>query len=343
MQKISVIIPCYNVEKTIDRLFLSIEAQTFGMDNLEIICVDDKSTDNTLNILEEWESKYNDIVCIVALSENGRQGKARNIGLEYASCEWVTFLDADDWIEKDYFELLYSKAVTGKYDVVACDMGRDSSEGLSYFSDRRSNLIEGEIKADSETERKSFFHTQALKYTACCRLIRKDLLINNRIYFTEGVTYEDTFWGPLLNLYVTSAYIFSIKLYHYYVNNSSTVLVMDSDHHLDLMTNQELLWQEYKKRGFMEVMREELEFEYVYSYALAFWKVIVLRYQEPSYSKYRLLCANIKSHIPEIESNKYVKHGELSELYLLMLRSLLIPLNKEQFNRFSKQIKRIGL
>lgn len=343
MKKISVIIPCYNAEKPIDRLFASIEAQTFGMDNLEIICLDDKSTDDTLNTLKKWESRYSENVCIVALSDNGRQGRARNIGLEYASCEWVAFLDADDWIERDYFELLYSKASSEKYDVVACDMGRDTSEELSYFTDRSSKFKEGEIKADSVAARKEFFHTQALKYTACCRLIRKDLLIKNSIYFTEGVTYEDTFWGPLFNLYATCAYIIPLKLYHYYVNNSSTVLAKESDHHLDLLTNQELLWQEYIDRGFMETMPEELEFEYVYSCALAFWKVIVYRYQEPSYSKYRLLCANIRSHIPRIESNKYVRQGELSEFYLLMLKSLLTPLSREQFKAFAGQIKTIGL
>lgn len=343
MSEISVIIPCYNVEKYLNRLFESLEAQTFGIENLEIICLDDKSTDNTLEALKKWEARYTENICIVELTENGRQGKARNIGLEYASCEWVSFLDADDWIEKDYFELLYSKASGGRYDVVACDMGRDPSNELIYFSDRKSDFKEGEIRADNIEKRKNFFHIQALRYTACCRLIRKDLLTGNSIYFPEGITYEDTFWGPLLNLYVTSAYIIPLKLYHYYVNTSSTVLAKESDHHLDLLTNQELLWQEYISRGFMETMPEELEFEYVYSCALAFWKVIVFRYQEPSYTKYRLLCANIQSHIPEIEANKYVKNGELSEFYQLMLKSLLIPLNKEPFEVFALQIKTIGL
>lgn len=343
MKKISVIIPCYNVEQYLDRLFESIEDQTFGIEKLEIICLDDKSTDHTLDKLQEWEQKYAENVCIVALSENGRQGKARNIGLEYTSCEWIAFLDADDWIEKDYFEIMYEKARSGNYDVVACDFGRDRAQDLSYFEDRSSNLRDGEFRAKNSSQRKLFFHNQVLKYTAWAKLIRKDLLVNQAIYFSEGITYEDTFWGALLNLYVTNVCIIPIKLYHYYVNEFSTVLTVDSDHHLDLLTNQELLWFEFKKRGLMETFGEEIEFEYVYSCALAFWKVIVFRYQEPSYSKYRLLCANIQTHIPQIESNKYIRRGELSEFYLLMLKSLLYPLSKEQFQVFALQVKKIGL
>ena len=94
---ISVIIPCYNVEKYIDRCLTSLERQTVGMNSLEIICLDDKSADGTLDKLHEWEKKYPDNICIVELPDNGRQGRARNIGLEYATCEWVAFIDSDDW------------------------------------------------------------------------------------------------------------------------------------------------------------------------------------------------------------------------------------------------------
>ncbi|MBE5871416.1 MAG: glycosyltransferase family 2 protein [Lachnospiraceae bacterium] len=343
MRKISVIVPCYNVEPYLNRLFDSLEAQTFGIDNLEIICLDDKSTDNTLKKLEDWEKNHSDNVCIVALPDNGRQGRARNIGLQYASCEWIAFIDADDWIEKDYFQLLYERAKQGIYDVVACDMGRDTSTELVYFENRASKLQGGEWKVEGEAERKDFYHTQAMKYIAYCKLIRRKLLVEHEISFTEGLTYEDTYWGPLLNMYAGCVYTIPMKLYHYFVNTESTVLRRDSDHHLDLLTNQELLWQEYIRRGFMEKYKEEIEFEYVYSCALAFWKIIVFRYEQPSYSKYRLLCANVQVHIPEIESNKYIRNGELTEFYYLMLKSLLYPLSKEEFEVYVKQIKKIGL
>jgi cellulose synthase/poly-beta-1,6-N-acetylglucosamine synthase-like glycosyltransferase len=75
MRKISVIVPCYNVEPYLNRLFDSLEAQTFGIDNLEIICLDDKSTDNTLKKLEDWEKNHSDNVCIVALPDNGGKGE----------------------------------------------------------------------------------------------------------------------------------------------------------------------------------------------------------------------------------------------------------------------------
>lgn len=83
MNKISIIIPCYNVEKYIDRCLESIEKQTIGIETLEIICLDDKSVDGTLDKLHEWEKRYPDNIVVVELPDNGRQGCARNIGLSY--------------------------------------------------------------------------------------------------------------------------------------------------------------------------------------------------------------------------------------------------------------------
>ena len=96
MKKISVIIPCYNAQAYIPRCLHSIFSQTIGMETLEIILVNDASTDHTLDILLQFENKFPDSVIVVNLEQNIRQGGARNVGLSYASGEYVAFLDADD-------------------------------------------------------------------------------------------------------------------------------------------------------------------------------------------------------------------------------------------------------
>lgn len=135
MNKISVIIPCCNVERWIDRCMTSITSQTIGMGNLEIICVDDASADDTWGHLKEWERSFPENVRLIQLEVNLRQGAARNIGLRYASADWIAFVDADDWVEPDYFELLYTAATNHICDVVVCGSARDCSLSLTYFKE----------------------------------------------------------------------------------------------------------------------------------------------------------------------------------------------------------------
>lgn len=104
--KLSVIIPVYNCERYLKECLDSIRAQTFK--DFEAICVDDGSTDSTAAILEEFAAL--DPRFKVIHQPNGGQGKARNTGLDNAKGDYIAFVDADDWVEPNYFELLLSFA-----------------------------------------------------------------------------------------------------------------------------------------------------------------------------------------------------------------------------------------
>lgn len=132
MRKISVIIPCYNVAHYIDRCITSVIAQTIGMEQFEIICIDDASTDDTWSHLQRWETLFPNHVLLYRQEVNRRQGAARNIGLQCASGEWITFVDADDWLEPDYLEQLYAPTAQYACDVVCCGRIADTSEVLTY-------------------------------------------------------------------------------------------------------------------------------------------------------------------------------------------------------------------
>ena len=115
--RITIIIPCYNVDKYIDRCMQSIEEQTLGMQTFQIILVDDGSTDCTMDKLIAWQTKYPFQIQIVHNSKNKRQGTCRNIGLQRATGEYIGFVDADDWIEPDMYEALHelkSDEICGK-------------------------------------------------------------------------------------------------------------------------------------------------------------------------------------------------------------------------------------
>lgn len=208
MKKISVIIPCYNVERWIDRCMTSIIRQTIGMEPLEVICIDDASTDNTWKKLQKYERRFPENVVLICQKENQKQGTARNIGLRYASADWVAFVDADDWLEPDYFEILYEAVREYGCDVVSCSMGVDSSELLSYFSEKEREERADHYALSNTIERKKdlLIHRQ-LGDGPCAKIIRKALLEEYQIGFPERLAYEDSYWITLLHMYVDRAYV----------------------------------------------------------------------------------------------------------------------------------------
>ena len=125
MKKLSIIVPCYNVENFIDRCLSSLTGQTLSKECYEIILVDDASTDRTWQHINEWEKKYPDLILAVHCDENGKMGRARNIGLSYATGEYVGFTDSDDWVEPEMFAALLAEAEKNKEDVVSCGHIRD--------------------------------------------------------------------------------------------------------------------------------------------------------------------------------------------------------------------------
>ena len=115
MPKISIIIPIYNAENYLKRCLNSVINQT--LKDIEIICINDCSKDNSLEILKEYSKKDNRIK-IINLKENKGESKARNIGLDNTNSEYIAFLDNDDEIDLDFYEKLYNKAIKTNSDIV---------------------------------------------------------------------------------------------------------------------------------------------------------------------------------------------------------------------------------
>ena len=129
-EKITVIVPVYNVENYLNKCLDSIIKQTYK--NLEIIVVNDGSTDNSGTICREYAQKDDRIVYIE--KENGGISDARNAGLDRMTGTYVTFIDSDDWVELDYVETLYKKIIEYQADIVVGNYySFNESEGMFYF------------------------------------------------------------------------------------------------------------------------------------------------------------------------------------------------------------------
>lgn len=341
--RISIIIPCFNVEQYIDRCLNSICSQTLPDDLLEIILVDDGSTDETSDKLEAWKRKYDTMITILKQDNRG-QGSARNAGLVHSTGKYLAFIDADDWIEKDYLEKMLKVAVAEDCDIVQCGYVRDSSLELSYDSEAAPASSQGSTTVlDTVDSRKDAIVCKLISSNAPFKLIKKSLIEDNKISFYDGLRYEDISFGLMLNLYARKVHILPQKLYHYYVNPSSTVLKMDEPYHADLLKTWKILWKELLSKGFMDDYKSELELEYVYSCVLIFWKIMVLRFHEPPYAYYEDLCSMTKEFVPDIMNNKYVSSASFSELHRLILTGTINHLSREEFLRLANSIRKIGL
>lgn len=218
---VSIIIPCYNVELYIKRAINSLVKQTIGIEKIQVILIDDASTDNTLYYLKEMEANYPEQVYVIPLESNVGQGKARNIGFLYAEAPYIAYLDADDWIEPDMYEKMLYAAEKTKAEVVMCkyDRPKDNTSKVERKKEGQDNYF----LLDSVEKRNIFLSYYRFDVMCWNKLIRKDFIEKMGLYFPEKIKYEDNFWGICLYLNVETVFVIEECLYHWYINLKSTV------------------------------------------------------------------------------------------------------------------------
>ena len=217
---ISVIVPIYNVDKYLDKCVESIVNQTYK--NLEIILVDDGSPDKSPKMCDEWAKKDNRIVVIH--KKNGGVCTARNMGLDKAKGEWITFVDADDYIEPTYAEDMLNKAIETNSKYVCCGYYK------IYQNNTESINADGTEKTlDKKEYLISLLNVQTSYGFVHMKLIQKDVL--KGIRFNESlVVGEDALFNIELTKNLDKVVIFNKPLYNYRVNLDSAVRRYDDNY-----------------------------------------------------------------------------------------------------------------
>ena len=217
-EKISIIIPCYNVEKYIVRCLKSVEEQTFGIENLEIILVNDASTDNTISYLRAFEDRYIESVLLIDFKVNRGLSAARNAGLRMATGEYVFFLDSDDAIEKTTIQKLYEKAIEYKGDAVHCGYRQIYSEEQAFSSRGGDDWL----KDLSDVNNKKWYIVHMPKLTVWGTLWNRNFLTENNLWMNEELRMsEDVFFTGISMFLIKNCYYINEQLYFYYVNYDS--------------------------------------------------------------------------------------------------------------------------
>lgn len=258
MAKISVIIPVYNTEKYLKRCLDSVVNQTLA--DIEIICVNDGSTDGCPQILETYAAKDNRVKVIH--KENCGLVSARKTGVTAASGEYVGYVDSDDWIETDMYETLYRNACGSNADLVSCGYFLEGSyttvhmdtveEGL-YAGKRMTFLRENTIYRLDRKE-------TGLRASLCNKLFSRELIKRIQFDIPDNLTMaEDKMCLLTYILECGSVMVLNRAYYHYMINAQSMVHVPDTGFLLNVNAVYQYLITLYKHPNFTKTMRMQSE------------------------------------------------------------------------------------
>ena len=220
---ISVIIPVYNVEPYLRRCLDSVIGNTYK--KLEIICVNDGSPDNCLNILKEYE-KQDDRVIVID-QKNGGVSAARNAGMNIATGEFFAFIDSDDWVHPQYFEILLHFQLAYNADLILSKHQTSNDIIPSPYRSLDTNSIHTRV-----LDIDSYLQMRYVRNHVWARLYRASMMQSHR--FIEGIVFEDTPFNLLLLCKHENIRIVLIEepLYFYFMRVSSIVHTVSRFEHM---------------------------------------------------------------------------------------------------------------
>lgn len=230
--KISIIVPVYNVELYIKECFESIVAQTYKGE-IECIFVDDCGQDDSVAVLEKLIAEYNGPIqfSIVHHEHNKGLSGARNTGIRNAQGDYLYFIDSDDSITPDCIEKLV--ALAEKYPGVEVVLGSTKSklEWLQF-----ANKHFPEYSDNFKWIRRTMLLRYSIPMTAWNKLVRKDLVVKNGLYFEEGLIHEDEVWNFMLAKYVHSI-AFCCDITYIYRENPDGIMGQTKEYNYDPVLN----------------------------------------------------------------------------------------------------------
>lgn len=242
--KISVIVPIYNSEEYLNQCIRSIVNQTYK--NLEIILVNDGSTDNSLNICNEWKQKDNRIVVID--KPNGGVARARNLGLDKASGDFIGFVDHDDYIEKEMYETMMNNMIKHNADIVMCSSSGVYSDGTKTKS--YTNYKSFEINKD-ELINRMLSYEKIFCSSVWSKLYKREVVSSIR-FETDITLGDDYYYNGIAYTNIEKFYYDEKSLYNYRVREGTISRNIEYNHFFDKYIVVGRLSQYYSKNDIRE-------------------------------------------------------------------------------------------
>lgn len=289
--KVSVIVPVYNAEKYIEKCVESLVNQT--LKDIEIIIINDGSTDNTLNILNKL-SKSSSIK--VMTTKNNGIGITRNNGLKKAKGDYIFFLDGDDYIENNALELMYNAAISKKADIVICDMYKVFNDNKVKKS-LKIDFCDGDLKENKA-------QLIQIPLGPCGKLFKREILKNS---FAENLKYEDVpFVSSAINESKNTIKL-NKPLYYYVIHSNSETTTMD-ERVFDILKILDMTNKLFNNQTYINDELEYLNVQLLSRYNLQ------QKYQKDKIVAKKFLNESflfLNNNFPNWKKNKYLKKRNL--------------------------------
>jgi len=241
MAKVSVIVPVYNVEKYLEKCLSSLVEQTLS--EVEIIIVDDGSTDSSPEIIKRYAEKYENIISVQ--KENGGLSDARNFGLPLATGEYIGYLDSDDYIDSEMFEVMYEMAKSTDSDIVECNLHHTYQ---NY--------------EDTEIMEKLYMPGELLTHGRCIvwnKIYNRKWLLDTGVLFQFGIKFEDLDFYSRIVPFIRKYEYVDIAPIHY-VQRCGSLNYNAGEDTMQIFGILHGLISFYKEKGIYSQYEKELEY-----------------------------------------------------------------------------------
>ena len=298
---LSVIVPVYNTagEGKLEYCLNSLVSQT--LEDMEIIAVDDCSTDDSWQILQRFEREYPGRFRAVHSEVNRKQGGAKNIGLSLARGEWIGFIDSDDWITPDMYEKLLACAGQTGADMVGCDYCLTDEHSMKAGQTVHNNRPEQTGILNHEKYASLILDSGSL----VVKIYRREIILGCGSRFPEGIFYEDNALGNTWMLRAKHFEYIPEPMYYYYQHDASTVHTITKKRCEDRMQAGRIMIDEAKKYGYFEEYYRELE----YSFTVLFYVNTLFSYmlgvkrKDPAFVK--AMGREMRETFPDFQKNPW--------------------------------------
>ena len=235
MKKVSIIVPVYNTSKYLNSCIKSLLHQT--LEDIEIILINDGSTDSSESIIKKYKDKRIKYIS----KKNEGIGKTRNLGIDTATGEYLSFIDSDDYVEPNFCEKMYEKAIKDKCDIVICDYYEDHNYGLKEI--RFPTFKDASLKENPDI-------LTLVNLGPCNKIYKRSLFKDKENRFVESLKYED---APLVvKLLLKAKKIGKVDecLAHYVIHENSETTTRD-ERIFDILKIMDIMVSDLKKYGYM--------------------------------------------------------------------------------------------
>jgi len=313
---LSIIVPVYNVEAYLDKCLSSIFKSTFT--DYELIIINDGTKDNSEQIINKYIDKYKEKITYIS-KENTGLSDTRNLGMNIAKGKYIAFVDSDDYIEPDAYELMMAKAKERNFDIVATDVR------LVYENKDKEDTVFSHYEQDM-FDKEDIKKSMLVQYPVVWNKIYKKELLEG-ITFSKGVWYEDMEFVLKLYPRIKSIGVVKKPLYNY-LQRANSITYTYNEKLYDIINNMTTVIHYYKTHNIYDEYKEELEYLYA-RYAFATFPKRLAKCGDKEKYKEGIDYAFMKvnEYFPKYKKNKYFTRMGLKGLYIKIFNRFFASIN----------------